>query len=86
MPSAQPPTPPPSIRGGNDKARPRATQPFTYSGSLDSYEQNDSTPTIGREIPGLQIRKLLSSSDADTLVRDLAITGKWCSLCVEKVA
>jgi len=74
MPSAQPSTPPPSIRGGNDKARPRATKPFTYSGSLDSYEQNDSTPTVGREIPGLQIKKLLSSPDADTLVRDLAIT------------
>jgi len=74
MPSVISSTPPPSIRGGNEKARPRATEPFSYSGSLDSYEQNDATPTIGREIPGLQIKKILSSSDADTLIRDLAIT------------
>jgi hypothetical protein len=76
MPSAQPASPPPSILGGNEKARPRATQPFTYSGSLDSYEHTDSTPTVGREIPTLQIKKILSSPDADTLIRDLAITGK----------
>lgn len=76
MPSAQPSTPPPSIRGGHEKARPRATQPFTYSGSLDAYDHNDSTPSIGREIPGLQIKKILASPDTDTLIRDLAITGK----------
>jgi hypothetical protein len=76
MPSVISSTPPLSIRGGNEKARPRATKLFTYSGSLDSYEQNDSTTTIGREIPGLQIKKILSSPDADTMIRDLAITGK----------
>lgn len=77
MPSAQPSTPPPekaSIRGGHEKARPRETGPSTYSGSLDAYEHNDSTTTIGREFPGLQIKKILSSPDADTLIRDLAIT------------
>jgi hypothetical protein len=79
MPSAQPSTPPPSILGGNEKARPRATQPFTYSGSLDSYEHIDSTVSIGREIPTLQIKKILSSADSDTLIRDLAITGR-CSI------
>jgi hypothetical protein len=81
MPSAQPSTPPPSIqtlsiRGGNDKARPRLAEPLKYSGSLDSYEANDSTATVGREIPGLQISKILSSPDADVLIRDLAITSK----------
>lgn len=75
MPSAQPSTPPPAIRGGHEKARPRATEPFVYSGSLDSYEHNDSTPSIGREIPALQIKQILASPDADTLIRDLAITG-----------
>jgi hypothetical protein len=83
MPSAQPSTPPPSILGGNEKARPRAIQPFTYSGSLDSYEHIDSTVTIGREIPTLQIKKILSSPDSDTLVRDLAITGKLCPIPVK---
>jgi len=74
MPSAQPATPPPSILGGHEKARPLASQPYTVAGSLDSYEQIDVTPTIGREIPTLQIKKLLTSPDSDTLIRDLAIT------------
>lgn len=79
MPSAQPSTPPPekSILGGNDKARPRAPGPLAYSGSLDAYDHNDSTPTVGREFSSLQIKKLLTSPDADTLIRDLAITGKF---------
>jgi hypothetical protein len=78
MPSFISSHPPPSIRGGDEKARPRVTEPLNYSGSLDSYEQNDSTTTIGREILGLQIKKILSSPDADTMIRDLAITGKCC--------
>jgi hypothetical protein len=82
MPSAQPSTPPPAIVGGNDKARPREVGPFISSGSLDSYEQNDITPSIGREIPGIQIKELLTSPDSDTLIRDLAITGKFCYICV----
>jgi hypothetical protein len=80
MPSVISSPPPSSIRGGHEKARPRATQPLTYSGSLDAYDQNDSTPSIGREIPGLQIKKLLSSADSDTLIRDLAISGKYCQI------
>ncbi|KAN0096899.1 taurine catabolism dioxygenase [Hyaloscypha variabilis] len=48
MPSAVSSTPPPSIRGGHEKARPRTTEPLAYSGS----------------------------PDADTLIRDLAITGR----------
>src|SRR6187402_437168 len=75
MPSAQPSTPPPAIRGGHEKARPRTTGPYIYSGSLDSYEHIDSTPSIGREIPALQIKQISASPDADTLIRDLAITG-----------
>ena len=78
MPSAVESTPPPSIIGGHEKARPQITAPLIYSGSLDSYEQFDSTPSIGREIPTLQIKKLLNSPDSDTLIRDLAITGKQC--------
>ncbi|PMD29889.1 taurine catabolism dioxygenase [Hyaloscypha variabilis F] len=46
MPSTISSTPPPSIRGGHEKARPRTTEPLAYSGS----------------------------PDADTLIRDLAIT------------
>jgi hypothetical protein len=86
MPSVLSSTPPPFILGGHDKARPRGTQPFTYSGSLDSYERNDSTPTIGREFTDLKIRELLSSADADTLIRDLAVTGESFSFCVKSYA
>ena len=75
MPSAIETATPPSIRGGHEKARPRTTEPAVYSGSLDSYQQNDFTVSIGREIPDLQIKKILTSPDADTLIRDLAITG-----------
>ncbi len=85
MPSAQPLAVHPSIRGGNEKARPRITQPITYSGSLDSFKQIDSTPTVGREIPDLQIKKLLSSPDSDTLIRDLAITGKYQFTSIEEL-
>jgi hypothetical protein len=78
MPSLVSETPAQTILGGNEKARPQGTKPLVYSGSLDSYEQFDSTPTVGREIPTLQIKKILNSPDADTLIRDLAITGMCC--------
>jgi len=74
MPALVSETPAPAILGGNERTRPKTTKPFVYSGSLDSYEQFDSTPTVGREIPTLQIKKILNSPDADTLIRDLAIT------------
>ncbi|PVH75353.1 TfdA family taurine dioxygenase [Cadophora sp. DSE1049] len=76
MPSADPvpETVPSTIVGGHEKARRQSTKPLVYSGSLDSFKHNDSTPSIGREIPGLQIEKILTSPDADTLIRDLAIT------------
>lgn len=66
-----------SIRGGHDSARPRIAEPLVNSGSLKSYTQNDITTSIGREIPDLQIRKILADENADTLIRDLAITGPW---------
>ena len=60
MPFAVETTTPQSIRGGHEKARPRTTGSAVYSGSLDSYEHNDFTTSIGREIPGLQIKKILT--------------------------
>ncbi len=50
----------------------RLTGPLTYSGSLDSYEQFDVTPVVGREFPTLQASDLL---DDDVKLRDLAILG-----------
>jgi hypothetical protein len=63
------------IVGGNSKARTLATKPYTYSGSLDAFQHNDSTPIIGREILGLQISDVLKSADSDAQIRDIAITG-----------
>lgn len=61
-----------NIVGGHVEARPRLSQPLVYSGSLDSFEQNDITPAIGTEFFGLQIRDLLKWDDQ--LVKDLAVT------------
>ena len=63
----------PNIRGGNIKARTRCTQPLKYSGSLDSYKYHDSTPVIGREFQGLQVKDLLQASNSDQLIKDLAV-------------
>lgn len=59
------------IIGGHPDSRPRLTGPLVYTGSLDSYEQADVTPVIGREYSGIQIRDLLKGDDA--LVKDLAV-------------
>ncbi|EFX05042.1 taurine catabolism dioxygenase [Grosmannia clavigera kw1407] len=45
-------------------------KPLAYSGTLDSYESFDVTPTIGREFSHLQLCSLLSD---DAKIRDLAV-------------
>lgn len=52
--------------------------PLKKSGALDSAFQFDEvTPVIGREYPTTNIvEDLLNSSNADELLRDLAITSK----------
>ncbi|KAK2595836.1 hypothetical protein N8I77_013629 [Diaporthe amygdali] len=47
----------------------RLSRPLTYSGSLDSYRQFDTTSIIGREFPELQLSEILHD---DTKIRDLA--------------
>ncbi|GFF31401.1 putative alpha-ketoglutarate-dependent sulfonate dioxygenase [Aspergillus udagawae] len=63
-----------TIRGGHEQARPSISQPLEYSGSLDSFSHLDLTPVIGREYTGLQVVDILSSSECDRLIRDLAVT------------
>jgi alpha-ketoglutarate-dependent taurine dioxygenase len=62
-----------SIIGGHESARSRLLKPLVYSGSLDSFKHQDSTPVIGREYEGLQVRDLLKWGDE--MIRDLAITS-----------
>ena len=53
-------------------------EPLEYSGALDKFGWEDATPVIGREFPTLNIvDDLLNASNADELVRDLAITSKY---------
>lgn len=47
---------------------------LTYGGSLDSYAFIDLTPSIGREFPDARLVELISSENADAILRDLAIT------------
>lgn len=46
------------------------------SGALDDYEYIDATPAIGREYPKADLVEWLNASNADELIRDLAITSK----------
>jgi hypothetical protein len=51
-------------------------KPMQLSGALDQFTYFDVTPTIGREYPDVDLRAWLESPNSDSLLRDLAITGK----------
>jgi hypothetical protein len=59
--------------GGSSSARSRLLKPLSYSGSLDSFRNQDLTPVIGREYEGLQVTDLLKWGD--DMIRDLAVTS-----------
>lgn len=63
------------IVGGHAESRTRLSQPLVYSGTLDSFKQNDITPVIGREYYGLQVRDLLAWDDQH--IKDLAATSEF---------
>lgn len=51
--------------------------PLKPSGALDTFQFEEATPVIGREYPTLNIvDDILNSSNADDLLRDLAITSE----------
>jgi hypothetical protein len=50
-------------------------EPLKLSGALDSYEQFDSTPIIGREFPKANLVEWLEAPNSEELIRDLAITS-----------
>lgn len=52
-----------------------STKPLKSSGSIDAFKHFDSTPAIGREYPESQLAEWINSPNADTLLRDLAITS-----------
>jgi hypothetical protein len=51
--------------------------PLKLTGALDKYESKDLTPCIGREFPTAKLVEWLKAPNADELIRDLAITGKY---------
>lgn len=52
-------------------------QPLKLSGVLEEFAHEDTTPTIGREFPSINIvDDLLNAENADELIRDLAITSE----------
>ena len=63
-----------NVIGGHASARSRLSKSLVSSGSLDTFEQQDLTPVIGREFEGLQVTDLLEWGDEK--IRDLAITSK----------
>ena len=53
-------------------------KPLKQSGALEKFEFEDVTPVMGREFPKTNIvDDLINSPNADTLLRDLAITSKF---------
>lgn len=53
-------------------------KPLKLTGALDKFTYDDTTPTIGREFPSINIvDDLLNAENADELIRDLAITSEF---------
>lgn len=65
----------------NSKNQISFPEPLQPSGVLEQVAYEDITPVIGREFPHLNVvNDLLNSPNADTLIRDLAITSKTVQL------
>ncbi len=64
------------VHSGNAKTA-RTQTPLKKSGALDKFAHEETTPVIGREFPKLNIvDDILNASNADELLRDLAITSE----------
>lgn len=51
--------------------------PLSFSGALDQFQYEDTTPVIGREFLDVNIvNDLLNADNSDERLRDLAITSK----------
>jgi hypothetical protein len=66
----------PPVEVDQDMARSRLEKPLRFSGALD-LPYNDVTPVIGREFPRIQLVDILRASNADDVIRDLAVTSKF---------
>lgn len=67
-----------STEEGSTKKAQSYPAPLKLSGVLDGFEHEDVTPLIGREFPKVNIvDDLLHASNADELLRDVAITSEF---------
>lgn len=56
--------------------QPSFPQPLKQSGALEQFKFEETTPVIGREFLNVNIvDDILNASNADELIRDLAITS-----------
>ena len=68
------------VLNGSSKLDGHHPQPLKQSGALEKFEYEDITPVIGREFPSANIvDDFLNAADADTLLRDVAITSEFSS-------
>lgn len=66
-----------SYLGGHSATKNHGSKALKQTGALNKFESEDVTPVIGREFPKVNIvDDLLTSPEADTLLRDLAITSR----------
>lgn len=60
--------------------QPSFPKPLKQSGALEKFSYEETTPVIGREFLNVNIvDDLLNASNADELIRDLAITSTFTS-------
>lgn len=60
--------------------QPSFPTPLKQSGALEQFSYEETTPVIGREFLDVNIvDDLLNASNADELIRDLAITSMFAS-------
>jgi hypothetical protein len=58
--------------------QPSFPNPLKQSGALEKFSYEETTPVIGREFLNVNIvDDLLNASNADELIRDLAITSMF---------
>jgi hypothetical protein len=58
--------------------QPPYPKPLKQSGALEQFSYEETTPVIGREFLNVNIvEDLLNASNADELIRDLAITSMF---------
>ena len=65
-----------SAPSSDSKSQSIRREPLKLSGALDKFASEDTTPLIGREYFNVNIvDDFLNATDADELLRDLAITS-----------